>query len=78
MTKNENHCMTCVLPCIYESCPYYNVEVHYCDMCGNAAYYCIDNEDFCEECAEKMLKNYFNDEPISEQAKLLGFSFEKF
>lgn len=78
MTKIENKCVTCDLPCIYEACPHHNVEVHYCDTCGYEADYCIDNEDFCEECAKKMLKNVFEDEPVSKQAKILGFSIEKY
>lgn len=78
MTKIETKCMICGLPCTHEACPYYNVEVHYCDICGYEADYCIDDEDLCEECAEKMLINVFKDKSLSDQAKTLGLSFEKY
>lgn len=78
MTKTENKCVTCDLPCIYDSCHYYNVEVHYCDMCNREADYNIDNEDFCEECANKMLTNVFEDLSVTDKAAALGFSCEEY
>lgn len=78
MIKIETNCVACGLPCTHESCPFYNVKVHYCDICGYEADYCIDNEDLCEECAKKVLKNVFEDESVSKQAKILGFNYEKY
>lgn len=78
MIKTENKCVSCDLPCLYESCSYYNVEVHYCDVCGYEAEYNIDNEDFCEECARTMLKNVFSEELVSDQATALGYTCKKY
>ena len=50
MIRIENHCVCCELPCIYDACPYYRVEVHYCGSCGKA---CTGEAELCEECAVK-------------------------
>ncbi|WP_295250594.1 hypothetical protein [Ruminococcus sp.] len=69
MRKYENHCVDCELPCLGSSCPYVNVPVDYCDECGNDnAEYVIDGDDLCEDCAEKYLKEVFNDLTLSEKA----------
>ena len=49
MIRIENHCVCCEKPCIYEACPYYRTEVHYCDKCGVYT----DEGELCRDCAEK-------------------------
>ena len=51
MKSIENECVSCDLPCIYESCPYYAVERYYCDECGQEdTLYQTDWGDLCAEC----------------------------
>ena len=50
----ESDCVGCVLPCIYEACPHYQVEVHYCDECGyEDTLYETDWGELCEDCLLK-------------------------
>ena len=46
--KLESNCVSCQLPCLGRSCPYYEVEVANCDVCGEEAEYEIDGEDYCK------------------------------
>ena len=47
----ENECVDCGLPCLYESCPYYNVEHIVCDICGEETkLYHYDGQEICAEC----------------------------
>lgn len=75
MKKIENECVGCPqeMGCIGNACPYKRVTHFYCDQCGeDGAMYVIDNEDLCEECAEKYLEEVFRNEyTISEKAKML-------
>ena len=51
MLKIENHCCDCAVPgypCLGASCPNRQVEVHYCDVCGEEAEYWAEGEDLCE------------------------------
>lgn len=75
MRKVENQCVDCGLPCIGDSCPHANAVVYYCDNCGEYADYEIDGEDLCKECAERRLRDIFEDMPVSEQAEKLGVLF---
>ena len=93
MRKYENHCVGCPegMGCLGSSCPYRNVPVDYCDICGSeGAEYRIDGEDYCEDCAEEYLKDTFlnsnikisclrwkNDLTISEKAEALEVDLEK-
>lgn len=57
----ENHCCDCAsgsYPCLGSSCPNRNVEVYYCDRCGEQLedVYDVDGEDLCEECLKKMFR----------------------
>ena len=53
MTRIENHCVCCERYCIYEACPYYRTEVHYCDKCGEPAVVCTDGIDLCRDHAKE-------------------------
>ena len=57
MRYYTNECVRCGLPCVYEACPYYNVEHFQCDECGEETkLYHSDNG--MELCAECILKGY--------------------
>ena len=74
----ENHCVDCGLPCLGSSCSYLNVPVDYCDDCGNdKAEYRIDNDDFCESCAEKQVQEAFNDFTLLEKAQLVKVNLKR-
>lgn len=58
MIKIENHCCGCAspaYPCMGNSCPNRNVEVHYCDSCGEELddIYKSDDEELCINCFEE-------------------------
>ena len=56
MRIHTNECVSCNLPCIYNSCPYYNVERFYCDKCKNEdTLYEYDGQELCIECIKKRL-----------------------
>lgn len=48
----NNECCDCVLPCIYESCKYYNVKHFKCDFCGeeDVKLYDYNGYEICEDC----------------------------
>lgn len=51
MRAYTNECVGCQLPCIYNACPYYNVERFYCDECGiEAKLRETDYGELCESC----------------------------
>jgi hypothetical protein len=58
MTKKEDHCVDCGLPCLGSSCPNRNVLVYYCDQCGEeiGELYEVDGKDLCESCLKDMFK----------------------
>ena len=58
MVKIENQCVGCDLPCMGESCINRNVEVHYCDKCGEELdeIFEVDGEELCEECLKDMFR----------------------
>lgn len=56
MTKIENDCVDCDLPCLGNSCPYTNVEHHYCDNCGDEdTLYNYEGKELCANC---VLENF--------------------
>ena len=77
MVKYESECVSCGLPCLYEQCRYYRVERHYCDECNDAAVVKIDGEDFCRECANEKLNEWFDDLSIKEKCKVLDVPYEE-
>ena len=77
MTRTENGCVDCQLPCIRSNCKYYRVQTVYCDSCDKKAGYRIDGEDYCEECAKAFLQEQFDGLSIVERAKALNIHIEK-
>lgn len=78
MITYENQCVDCGLPCWGNSCPNRNVEVIKCDTCHDYAEYSIDDEDFCESCARKMLLHEFKGLTVLEQAEAVGLIAAKY
>ena len=62
MKRIEDQCLGCAVPgypCRGKSCPNRNVEVYYCDKCGEEIegdIYEADGEDLCEECLKEMFR----------------------
>lgn len=61
MIKLENHCCDCATPgypCRGSACPLSQVEVHYCDNCGDELddIYEVDGEELCEYCLKEMFR----------------------
>ena len=56
MIKIENHCCSCAVPaypCLGAICPNRNVEVYYCDQCGEEIegdIYDDNEQELCESC----------------------------
>ena len=78
MKIQECHCVDCGLPCLYSSCPYYNVTVVYCDECGYYAKYTMDDQDLCEECAEKYVDGAWNDLTLTDKIEALKIEHETY
>ena len=59
MTKIEDECVCCDLPCLGSSCPNRNVKRYYCDCCGDEVEYGelyeFDGEELCLSCIEERL-----------------------
>lgn len=56
MKTYTNECVDCGLPCLYNSCPYYNVERFFCDKCKKEdTLYEYDGQELCIECIVKQL-----------------------
>lgn len=54
MRIHTNECVGCQLPCIYSSCPYYDVVRFYCDECGDEiTLYDTEYGELCESCLLK-------------------------
>lgn len=61
MVRYENHCCGCATdsyPCMGSTCSRRNVEVHYCDHCGEELeeIYDVDGEELCEECLKEKFR----------------------
>lgn len=61
MKKIENHCRDCATPgypCRGSTCPLVNVEVYYCDGCGDELdeIYEVDGDDLCEGCLKERFR----------------------
>lgn len=77
MLRYENQCVGCPPEkgCIGKSCPYMNIPVRYCDVCGDYAKYNLENEsDICADCARKLLQKIFCDISISRKEKLFNIT----
>lgn len=72
MTIEENGCVGCALPCVFERCPYYKIQRYYCDKCKEPADMEIDGEHLCNDCAEKAVNEEIAALPFSEKCVLLG------
>lgn len=77
MKKVEDRCVDCGLPCLGDTCPYRNVTVHYCDLCGSeGAEYKAGNLELCEDCAEMRVQELFNELTLPEKAKAVELDLE--
>ena len=60
MIVYEDHCVECPPGswCLGLACPNRNVEVHYCDRCGDALDEIFDyeGEELCEDCLKKIFR----------------------
>ena len=58
MIYYSNDCVDCGLPCIFESCKYYNAKHFKCDRCGeeDIKLYHYYDEELCEHCLLKEFK----------------------
>lgn len=62
MVRIEDHCCDCAVPgypCRGSSCPNRNVEVHYCDRCGeqldrDEIHEDEDGYEYCELCRDEL------------------------
>ncbi len=73
MVKIEDHCVGCPreIGCLGQLCPYQNVEVHYCDICGDESpEYMVEDKEYCESCAEDYVDGYFKGLTISEKMEI--------
>ena len=61
MVKRENRCCDCAVPgypCRGSACPLVDIEVYYCDKCGDELdeIYDVDGEELCEYCLKEMFR----------------------
>lgn len=70
MIVNENHCVDCD---VCYNCGRKSWDVHKCDAykCEHYAQYYIDNEDYCEDCLEKILETLFKQLSLKEKIEAL-------
>ena len=54
----DSGCVDCALPCLYESCPNFEVVRYRCDKCGeeDITLYEFDDLELCADCVIKQLK----------------------
>ena len=77
MRRIENHCVNCQIPCMGVGCKYLNVEVCYCDRCGNYAKYILDGFELCNSCADKYLDEVFKTYSVDEKANMIDIEIEE-
>lgn len=89
MTRIEDNCIDCGLPCVDSACPLKRTEVHYCDNCEcREAEYKVGNQELCGVCFEdgvneKMddilgyLYELFTKKRLFEKADALGVNYER-
>ncbi len=74
MTRTENECVDCGLPCIGNACSYRNVERTYCDKCGDEIGedgFKIDGSDICGACADTIIDEVVNELSSKEKDALV-------
>lgn len=73
----ENQCVGCDV-CYH--CGRKQVEVLICDgnRCDNYAQYCIDGEDYCEDCARKLMVEIAKNYTIEELAELFELTCTRY
>lgn len=76
MVEYEDQCVDCGLPCFGPSCKYKNVPVFRCDQCGDYAGYRYEQEDYCEDCFKRLLKDTFDELTVMEKAEALNIDCE--
>ena len=79
MIMIENQCVGCEKPCLHEACPYYSVEVHYCDHCKGytPALYRYNGWDYCKDCLSDELDYQFCGRlSVEEKIEALGLEDE--
>ena len=78
MITTENNCVYCPQGCI--DCGRRNQEVIKCDgnHCDNYAKYSIDGEDYCEDCARKLMQETVKNYTIEELAKLFELTCKRY
>lgn len=80
MIKYEDECVGCApeLGCTAPWCDRLSVERYYCDKCGAAADYVLDDgEELCEDCAATELDAQWNDLSLDEKADLLDVALKR-
>lgn len=89
MTKIENQCVECGLPCIQTACPWTHVEVHYCDECQKSeADYKVGENEYCSSCVDKLLNEQlrnifdyfieiFRHKSVAVKSDILGVDLQK-
>lgn len=61
------------MPCIHDACPYYRVEVCYCDQCKGLipASYEYEGKHYCGDCLDDELDNEFRSLSVEEKIEAL-------
>ena len=77
MKISESYCVDCGLPCLGKFCPNHLRTNYYCNKCEECAKYQIEDNDYCESCANEYLQQIFNDLSIAQKTKILDLSFRK-
>ena len=75
MIKQESFCVGCPpeMGCIGTSCPYWLVDVYYCDTCGcEGAEYRYEDEEICEDCLRKEVARLWAMYDKDEKANLVS------
>jgi len=78
MIGKISNCVDCQLPCLYTSCPYYEVETAVCDLCGEPAVCHMNDLEYCRSCANEELIETFCCLSTKEMAEALGMDFTKY
>lgn len=76
--RRESDCVDCGLPCFGRSCPHWERVYFECDSCGNEdAIYHIDDGDYCEDCAIKLMNEEWFAKTNEQKAKALQDDYEE-
>jgi hypothetical protein len=63
MITQKSGCIECGMPCLYQACRHYKVDVYICDMCGEEVdkLYNYDDKQACADCILKDLGEVTDD-----------------